>query len=207
MYENYPFWFTFFTELGFRVIISPRSSRAIFDAGLETMPSESVCYPARLAHGHIQSLLDMGVKTIFYPCLPSEVDEGLGGDNHYNCPIVATYPEVIRNNVDNLRAEGVRFMSPFLPYDDKKRLAERLAEELRDFGVTAAEVRMACAKAVAEEDSFKEDIRRQGKLLISQLFTRRQKGHCACWPSLSCGPGNQSRYCRDDCRLWLCGID
>ena len=87
MYENYPFWFTLlFTELGFRVVLSPRSSRAIFDAGLETMPSESVCYPARLAHGHIQSLLDMGVKTIFYPCLPSEVDEGSGGDNHYNCP-------------------------------------------------------------------------------------------------------------------------
>ncbi len=176
MYENYPFWFTFFTELGFRVIISPRSSRAIFDAGLETMPSESVCYPARLAHGHIQSLLDMGIKTIFYPCLPSEVDEGLGGDNHYNCPIVATYPEVIRNNVDNLRAEGVRFMSPFLPYDDKKRLAERLAEELRDFGITAAEVRAACAKAVAEEDSFKEDIRRQGKSLLNRLAIEGKKG-------------------------------
>ena len=176
MYENYPFWFTFFTELGFRVVLSPRSSRAIFDAGLETMPSESVCYPARLAHGHIQSLLDMGVKTIFYPCLPSEVDEGLGGDNHYNCPIVATYPEVIRNNVDNLHAEGVRFISPFLPYDDKKRLTERLVEELHDFGITLTEARAACTKAVAEEDAFKEDIRRQGKALISQLSREGKKG-------------------------------
>lgn len=176
LYENYPFWFTFFTELGFRVVISPRSSRAVFDAGLETMPSESVCYPARLAHGHIQALLDMGVKTIFYPCLPSEVDEGLGGDNHYNCPIVATYPEVIRNNVDNLHAEGVRFMSPFLPYDDKKRLAERLAEELHDFGITLAEVKAACAKAVEEEESFKQDIRHQGRLLINRLIIEGKKG-------------------------------
>ena len=176
LYENYPFWFTFFTELGFRVVISPRSSRAVFDAGLETMPSESVCYPARLAHGHIQALLDRGIKTIFYPCLPAEVDEGLGGDNHYNCPIVATYPEVIRNNVDGLHAEGVRFLSPFLPYDDKKRLAERLAEELRPLGVSAGEIRSACAKAAAEEEAFKEDIRRQGKALLQRLIIEGKKG-------------------------------
>ena len=118
----------------------------------------------------------MGVKTIFYPCLPSEVDEGLGGDNHYNCPIVATYPEVIRNNVDNLHVEGVRFISPFLPYDDKKRLTERLVEELHDFGITLTEARAACTKAIAEEDAFKEDIRRQGKALISQLSREGKKG-------------------------------
>ena len=97
------------------------------------------------------------------------IRDRLGGDNHYNCPIVATYPEVIRNNVDNLHAEGVRFISPFLPYDDKKRLTERLVEELHDFGITLTEARAACTKAIAEEDAFKEDIRRQGKALISQL--------------------------------------
>jgi predicted CoA-substrate-specific enzyme activase len=176
IYENYPFWFTLFSELGFRVIISPRSSRELFDAGLETMPSESVCYPARLAHGHVQALLDQGIKKIFYPCLPLEEDEGLGGDNHFNCPIVATYPEVIRNNIPGLRAEGVRFFSPFLPYENKKRLLLRLAEELAEFRVTLPELRTAMSKAIAEDNACKNDIRREGRALIAQLAARGKTG-------------------------------
>ncbi|MBR4305940.1 MAG: 2-hydroxyglutaryl-CoA dehydratase, partial [Ruminiclostridium sp.] len=99
LYENYPFWHTFFTKLGYSVKLSPKSSREIYDRGIETMPSESVCYPAKLSHGHIMKLLDDGVKFIFYPSLPYEMDNGGGGDNHYNCPVVATYSEVIKNSV------------------------------------------------------------------------------------------------------------
>ena len=125
MYENYPFWHTFFTELKFRMVLSPRSSRKVYEKGIETMPSESVCYPAKLAHGHIMSLVSMGVKNIFYPCIPYEKKEDERADNCYNCPIVTSYSEVIRTNMDILAKEGVNFINPFLPYYDKKRLAER----------------------------------------------------------------------------------
>ncbi len=176
LYENYPFWFTFFTQLGYRVIISPRSSRAIFDIGMETMPSESVCYPARLAHGHVQELLNQGIKTIFYPCLPYEGDEGLGGDNHFNCPIVGTYPEVLRNNISGLKEEGIRFLSPFLPYDDKKRLSERLAEELAEFSISAEEIKLAAEKATAEDAAFKQSIHTAGETMIQRLTKQGRKG-------------------------------
>ena len=176
MYENYPFWFTFFTQLGFRVIISPRSSRALFDSGIETMPSESVCYPARLAHGHIQALLDQGIKNIFYPCLPYETDEGLGGNNHFNCPIVGTYPEVIRNNVQSLKKDGVRYISPFLPYDDMDRLRDRLVEELACFGIDKEEISAAVTKAEHEDAAFKHDIREKGEQIIHELKLTGKRG-------------------------------
>ena len=103
IYENYPFWFTFFTELGFRVQLSGRSSAGLYEKGMETIPSESVCYPAKLAHGHIMDLVEKGGGVIFYPCITREVKEQKDADNHFNCPIVSSYPEVIRNNIDALR--------------------------------------------------------------------------------------------------------
>ena len=111
MYENYPFWHKLFSGLGFSVRLSPKSSRDIYDKGIETMPSESVCYPAKLAHGHIQALIDSGIKLIFYPSVPYEMGDANGGDNHYNCPVVATYSEVIKNSVPELR-EDVKFLNP-----------------------------------------------------------------------------------------------
>ena len=100
MYENYPFWATFFRDLGFRVILSPFSTRAIYELGMESIPSESECYPAKLAHGHAQWLIDHGVKTIFHPCVFYEHQEAPGAQNHFNCPIVVSYPENIKNNVE-----------------------------------------------------------------------------------------------------------
>jgi len=176
MYENYPFWFTFFTNLGFRVELSPRSSRAIYDMGIETMPSESVCYPAKLAHGHIEALIRKGLNFIFFPCLPYEQDEGLGGDNHYNCPIVCTYAEVIRANVDALREKNIRFMNPFLPYHAPERMAERLYEEFASFGITKEEIKKAVTEAYAEDKRFKEDIRNKGREVVEMLRETGQKG-------------------------------
>ncbi len=174
LYENYPFWFTLFTELGYRVELSPRSSRAIYDLGIDTMPSESVCYPAKLAHGHITSLVKKGVRFIFYPCLPYEMEEDERADNHYNCPVVGTYPEVIRNNMTEVFSSDVKFMAPFLPIASPKRLLQRMCEEFPD--IPAAEMKRAVKKAYAENGRFKNDLRREGEETIAYLQKTGQHG-------------------------------
>ncbi len=179
MYENYPFWHKLFTELGFSVKLSPKSSRAIYDMGIETMPSESVCYPAKLAHGHIQALINDGVKLIFYPALPYEMTDDNGGDNHYNCPVVATYSEVIRNSVPELR-HGVTMLNPFLPIFHKKRMGERLFEEfsnsLKSLNITKSEITSALEKAYAEDAAFKAEMRRKGEETLAYLKENNKRG-------------------------------
>lgn len=176
LYENYPFWYTFFSELGFRVELSPRSSRKLYELGIETMPSESVCYPAKLVHGHIMSLVDKGVKTIFYPSLPYEKREDENADNHYNCPIVTSYSEVIKHNMDILGEKGVTFMNPFLPFDDKKRLKQRLFEEFQGHGIGRAEIGKAVDAAWREEENFRAAVRRKGEEVVKQLERTGGKG-------------------------------
>lgn len=179
MYENFPFWHRLFTELGFSVKLSPKSSRDIYDMGIETMPSESVCYPAKLAHGHIQALIDDGVKLIFYPSMPYEMTDNNGGDNHYNCPVVATYSEVIKNSVPELR-ETVRFLNPFLPIFNEKRMAERLYEEfsaaLPDFNITKHEIESALEKAYGEDATFKAEMRKKGEETLNFLKENGKRG-------------------------------
>ncbi|MDD7609927.1 MAG: acyl-CoA dehydratase activase, partial [Spirochaetales bacterium] len=163
MYENYPLWFTFFNELGFRVVLSQRSSRAVYEKGLETIPSESVCYPGKISHGHVESLIQRGVKFIFYPCAPYEKQEDAGAGNHYNCPIVTSYPEVLRNNVDQLRQDpSILYMDPFLPIYDKERLKERLCEELlpKFSLLTPNQICDAVEKAWNEQEKFREDTKK-----------------------------------------------
>ena len=175
-YENYPFWHTFFTKLGYSVKLSPKSSREIYDRGIETMPSESVCYPAKLTHGHVMSLIDDGVKTIFMPCLTYEMDEGYGADNHYNCPVVATYSEVIKNSVPELREENITFLNPFLPIYDKTRMLERLIEEFTQFDISGKEIGVALAHAYKEDEDFKQDIRKKGEELLKLISEKGEKG-------------------------------
>ncbi|MCL1832391.1 MAG: acyl-CoA dehydratase activase-related protein, partial [Oscillospiraceae bacterium] len=175
-YENYPFWHTFFTKLGYCVKLSPKSSREIYDRGIETMPSESVCYPAKLAHGHVMSLIDDGVKVIFMPCITYEMDEGHGGDNHYNCPVVATYSEVIKNSVPELREHEVEFLNPFLPIYHHERMAERLVEEFMPLGISGDEIGRALAYAYEEDKHFKLDIRQKGEEVLRMLAKTGQKG-------------------------------
>lgn len=167
LYENYPFWFTFFTRLGYRVELSPRSSKTIYNLGIDTMPSESVCYPAKLVHGHIAALVKSGVSFIFYPCLPFEQIEDAGAGNHYNCPIVSTYPEVIKNNMDEVFADKVKFMAPFLPYSTPSRMIERLKEEMPE--IPPKELKAAVKAAYEEADVVKSDIRREGERVIKLL--------------------------------------
>ncbi len=176
MYENYPFWFTFFTKLGYSVKLSPKSGRDVYDRGIETMPSESVCYPAKLSHGHIMSLLADGVKFIFYPSLPYEMDNGGGGDNHYNCPVVATYSEVIKNSVPELREEDVTFLNPFLPIYDEERMLERLIEVFHPLGIGGEEIGPALKAAYEEDRRFKADIRSKGEEILKMLKETGRKG-------------------------------
>ena len=167
MYENYPFWFTLFTELGFRVVLSPASNKEIYKSGMDSISSDTVCYPAKLVHGHIRSLVDMGEKWIFYPCINYEYPEDPESPNHYNCPIVATFPEVIANNMHELFDDsGVIFSHPFLPYDNDERLAKRLTEFLADKGISKKEVSNAVKLARKEQNRFKEDIVSEGKRML-----------------------------------------
>jgi len=175
IYENYPFWFTFFTQLKFRVELSPRSSKRIYELGIETMPSESVCYPAKLVHGHIMSLVNKGIKIIFYPSLPYERKER-DSDNHYNCPIVTSYSEVIKNNMDVLREKNIKFMNPFLPYDNKERLAERLYQEFKCFGIGKREITDAVEKAWQEDEKVKKEIRKKGEEVLEYISRKGLKG-------------------------------
>lgn len=176
LYEDYPFWFTFLTTLRFKVELSDSSSSDIYNLGLETIPSESVCYPAKLVHGHIINLIKKGIKLIFYPCITHSRKEWQKADNHYNCPIVTSYPEVIRNNIDVLREKNIRFMKPFLPLDNKKRLAERLYEEFSGFSIPKAEIRQAVERAWKEQESFKKDLQQAGEQALDFLAYHRLRG-------------------------------
>ncbi|MGI5902118.1 MAG: acyl-CoA dehydratase activase-related protein [Desulfitobacteriia bacterium] len=176
MYEHYPFWFTFFTELGFRVILSARSSKKIFELGMETVPSESLCYPAKLANGHIKNLINRGVKVIFYPCLPREEKDFPESPNNYNCPIVTSYPEVIKANFDELRDPSYKFIFPFLPMDDMSRMKERLYEEFADFKVTKQEIEQAVDKAYEEREKFRADLRAKGEEVLAYLKKNKKPG-------------------------------
>ena len=178
MYENYPFWHTFFTKLGFRVVLSDRSSKDIYNLGIETIPSESVCYPAKLVHGHIINLLNKGIKTIFYPSIPYENKEDSKANNHYNCPIVTSYPEVIAVNVDRIKDEQIDYIHPFLPLYNPDSMVLRLTEEFRKFGISKAEIRLAANEAYKEYDLFKEDIRNEAQRIIN--YSKEHNYHVIC---------------------------
>jgi predicted CoA-substrate-specific enzyme activase len=176
LYENYPLWFTILTELGFRVVLSGRSDHKMFERGMDSIPSESVCYPAKLAHGHIVDLIEKGVRTIFYPDISYEKRESDGANNHYNCPIVVSYPEVIKNNVELLREKDIRFMNPFFSLGHRQKLPQRIAAEFSSFGVTLAEARRAVDLGFTEYERFKADIRQKGQETVRYLEETGQKG-------------------------------
>ena len=181
IYENYPFWYTFFTDLGFKVVISPESSRKIYELGIESIPSESECYPAKLAHGHVMWLIKQGIKDIFYPCIPYERDEMEGTNNHYNCPIVTSYAENIKNNMEELATEHINFMNPFLALDNEEALKSRLFEELEaQYHLTVDEVNHAVDKAYAELAQVRTDIQNKGEEVLAYLAETGRTGIVLC---------------------------
>ena len=186
MYENYPFWHTFFTKLGYHVELSDPSSKKTYEAGIESMPSESVCYPAKLSHGHIMDLLARNIDFIWMPCVRWERQEDDGANNHYNCPIVMSYSEALKLNVDDLQESHIAFMNPFLPYDDKEALKLRLYEQLGAGGKlqaalqehgkgaannfpTKAEISAAVDAAWEEDVRFKDAMHAKGEECLRWL--------------------------------------
>ena len=177
MYENYPFWFTFFNKLGFRVVLSPVSNRKVYELGIDSIPSESECYPAKLAHGHVQWLINNGIKTIFYPSIPYERNEFAEANNHYNCPIVTSYPENIKNNIDAIVHGEVDFLHPFISFASEDTISYRLVEELSEkFHIPADEIKKATHTAWEELAACRKDMQKKGEETIKFLNETSNRG-------------------------------
>ena len=174
MYENYPFWHTFFTELGYRVILSPLSNRKIYELGIESIPSESECYPAKLAHGHVEWLIKQKVDFIFYPSIFYERNEFEESNNHFNCPIVTSYSENIKNNVEAIGHGEVKFMNPFMSFRDEKTIAQSLTAAFSD--IPAKDVKTAVSKAFAELNKAHLDMQKKGEEVIASLNKEGKHG-------------------------------
>ncbi len=177
IYENFPFWATFWKKLGFRVMISPFSDRKIYEMGMESIPSESECYPAKLAHGHVEWLIHKGVKTIFHPCVFYERQEVEGAQNHYNCPIVVSYSENLKNNVESVTQGTVKYLRPFIAFTNENTVADRMVRVCEEeWKISEKEVREAVKAAWQEQLQAKQDIREEGKRLLAKLQKNNGSG-------------------------------
>ena len=177
LYENYPFWATLLSRLGFRVLLSPASSRAIYEQGMESIPSESECYPAKLAHGHVQWLIDQGIGTILYPSVFYEHQEQRDAQNHFNCPMVVANPENIANNVEDITAGNARILKPFLALTSEKVASDRLAKFLKEtFDIPVQETRAAVHAAWAEQQAAKADVRAEGQRALAWMAQNHRRG-------------------------------
>ncbi|MCR5120477.1 MAG: 2-hydroxyacyl-CoA dehydratase [Lachnospiraceae bacterium] len=174
MYENYPFWATFFKELGYRVVLSPLSTRKIYELGIESIPSESECYPAKLAHGHVQWLIEQKVDFIFYPSLFYEREETEGATNHYNCPIVTSYPENIKNNVEEIGRGDVVFRHPFMSFRDLDTIIPPLVEEFSE--IDSNLIAAAAEKAWNELDAAHKDMQKKGEEVLKYIEESGNRG-------------------------------
>ena len=169
MYEDFPFWATFFGKLGYDIVLSGKSNPMIYYKGMSTIPSDSLCYPAKLVHGHVMDLVEKGVKRIFYPCMPYNMEDDVNHTgNHYNCPVVASYAENIRNNMDVLRNENIEFIEPFLPINNPKKMLQRLTEVefFKKDNVTSKELKAAMDAGYKELEQYREDVRNKGKEIL-----------------------------------------
>ncbi|MFV0499403.1 MAG: acyl-CoA dehydratase activase-related protein [Bacilli bacterium] len=173
IYEHYPFWHTFFTELGFSVKLSPRSNKKIYEIGMDTITSDTMCYPAKIVNGHIKHLINSGVPVIFYPCLPYENKSRKQAQKNYNCPIVISYPEVISNNID---LKNTNYIAPFLPMDNYDVMCDNLFEEFKKFGINKSEISAAIIKADEELSNYKSDVREQGEAILKYMTDNNKKG-------------------------------
>lgn len=174
MYENYPFWFTFFTDLNYQVLLSPSSNRKIYELGIESIPSESECYPAKLVHGHIAWLMKQNVDFIFYPSLFYERQEFENANNHYNCPIVTSYPENIKNNVEEIGKGEVVFRNPFLSFKNLSIVTKGLIEEFPE--LNPKEITKAAKHGWEEMDRARKDMQKKGEEVLAYLEETGKRG-------------------------------
>jgi len=171
-YDLLPFFHSLFTDLGFEVVISDESTREIYYKGQQSIPSDTVCYPAKLAHGHIESLIEKGVDFIFYPCMSYNIDEG-ESDNHYNCPVVAYYPELLKANMSVLNDDN--FIYPYIDLNRKKHIANAISKSLSKYKISSKKVANALDKAFKALDDFNLDIRNQAQIIISEARDENKK--------------------------------
>ncbi len=177
LYENYPFWAVFFKELKFRTLLSPQSTRKIYEMGIDSIPSESECYPAKLAHGHISWLINKQADFIFYPDIPFERNEFPDSNNHYNCPIVTSYAENIKNNVDAITSGQVRFLNPFLTFGDYHALEKQLAEVFStEFQIPKEEIHAAVKAGWKELSDTRIEIEKKGEEVLEYLKANNKRG-------------------------------
>ena len=174
MYEDYPFWHVFFTNLGYRVVLSPSSNRKIYELGIESIPSESECYPAKLAHGHVEWLIRQGVDFIFYPALFYERDEVPGANNHYNCPIVTSYSENIKNNVEAISGGAMRLRNPFMSFRDITTVTDALLDEFQE--LPAKEVKAAVQAGWEELAKVRQEVQKKGEETLEYLKSTGKRG-------------------------------
>lgn len=177
MFENYPFWAVFFKKLGYSVVLSPNSNRKIYELGIESIPSESECYPAKLVHGHVTWLIRQGVDFIFYPCIPYERNETPAANNHYNCPIVTSYAENIKNNVEEIVNGEVKFMNPFMAMTNLEVLTKQLVKVFNnELGIPSAEVSAAVKAGWEEMENVRNDIMKKGEEVLEYMKANNKRG-------------------------------
>lgn len=176
MYENYPLWHTIFSELGFQVILSPRSNKELFETGIETIPSDTVCYPAKFVHGHIQALINQKVDRIFYPSVVYEQQEFSQAQNHFNCPIVQSYPEVIANNFDEIQNGSIDYRHPYFNLANQASVVTNLMQAFSDFQISQSQWEQAVQKGFAELANCRQEIQAKGEALLETMFEKNQRG-------------------------------
>ncbi len=177
MYENYPFWAVFFAKLGFRVVLSPQSTRKIYELGIDSIPSESECYPAKLAHGHVAWLMHQNVDFIFYPAIPYERNEFPDANNHYNCPIVTSYSENIKNNVDDITSGKVRFLNPFMAFTSEEILSKQLVKCFKEeFHIPESEIRNAVSDGWKEMAMMRREMEEKGEEILRYMKKTGRRG-------------------------------
>ncbi|WP_308576437.1 acyl-CoA dehydratase activase-related protein [uncultured Fusobacterium sp.] len=186
IYDSYPFWFTLLTALGFRVVISDDSSKKLYEKGIDTITSDSICYPAKLVHGHIINLIEKGIKRIFYPCVIFEEKEDKNSQNQFNCPIVMSYPEVIKNNLDILKEKHIDLMIPFFSFESKEILKKTILEEFEKFDISEEEVQSALDLAWDERLSFRKDLKNKALEIIKDLEKTGKTGVVLCGRPYHC---------------------
>lgn len=186
IYDSYPFWFTLLTALGFRVVISDDSSKKLYEKGIDTITSDSICYPAKLVHGHIINLIEKGIKRIFYPCVIFEEKEDKNSQNQFNCPIVMSYPEVIKNNLDILKEKHIDLMIPFFSFESKEILKKTILEEFEKFDISEEEVQSALDLAWEERLNFRKDLKNKALEIIKDLEKTGKTGVVLCGRPYHC---------------------
>ena len=181
MYENFPFWAVFFKELGYSVVLSPISNRSIYEKGIESIPSESECYPAKIVHGHVEWLIEQGIDFIFMPCIPYERNETPDAQNHYNCPMVTSYAENIKNNLENLHEKNIKFYNPFLAFTNEKILTDSLLSALDNKkyfpdDIDPLKIKVAAHLAWEELIKSRNDLEKEGERVLKWIEDNNAHG-------------------------------